>query len=434
MASIHRFRCFGAISSRCVLSFRKLACTRSVTNAPASARGFSSMDGKPLKSDEICATLRHAGITFYTGVPDSLLKDFCAYVTDNVAAKDHVIAANEGGAVALAAGHYLGSGNPAVVYLQNSGLGNTINPLLSLADPGVYAIPMLVIVGWRGKPGEKDEPQHMVTGRVQNDLLEAVGLPYEVLPPSQVEANATIDRACKYMREKKGPFVLVVPKGTFAKYQSTQALSEQDTDSLPLNRKMAIGEIVSYFRRSDSSAVFVGTTGFLSRELYEMRDESGEGHGRDFLCVGNMGHASAIAQGIALSQPSRTVVCLDGDGAALMHMGNMAVAASDASRPNLVHVIVNNGVHESVGAQPTVGFCVDFCTIARGCGYASVASATSAADIQKAFQEVSQTATTRAGPAFIEVRVRTGTSDTLGRPKTTPEENKDAFIKYLQQK
>lgn len=363
-----------------------------------------------------CAT---QGIQFFVGVPDSLLQNFCAYLLDHLPPHSHVIAANEGGAVALATGHFLATGNPALVYLQNSGQGNAVNPLLSLADPEVYGIPMLLLVGWRGEPGVHDEPQHVKQGRVMNALFDAMGIPYEVLETELGTAVAQVARMLALVQQKNRPGALVVRKDTFEKY----AMQNTSDNPYPLSREEVVGQIAALI---PPQAVIVGTTGHISRELYEYRIRQGGNHTRDFLTVGSMGHASQIALGIALAQPERTVYCLDGDGAVLMHMGAMAIIGQSHCT-NIRHIVLNNGVHSSVGGLPTVAFSISLLEIAKGCGYASVQTVTALAELNDVLSVMNETA----GPNFLEVKVSAKVRKNLGRPISTPAENKDAFMKYL---
>jgi phosphonopyruvate decarboxylase len=362
------------------------------------------------------------GISLFTGVPDSLLQDFCAYLTDHLPHQSHVIAANEGGAVGLATGHYLATGNPALVYMQNSGQGNAVNPLLSLADSEVYGIPMLLLVGWRGEPGVHDEPQHIKQGRVMNALFDAMEIPYEILIAEHEGAAAQVARMLELSRQGNGPVALIVRKGTFEKY--TMQKASENTYSL--SREEVIGQIAASI---PPQAVMVATTGHISRELYEYRAQQGGDHARDFLTVGSMGHASQVALGIALAKPESTVYSLDGDGAMLMHLGAMSLIGQSRCR-NIRHVVLNNGVHGSVGGQPTVAFSISFLELARGCGYASVQSVNSMEGLNNALilmKEVS-------GPAFLEVMVSTKVRKDLGRPTTTPAENRDELMKFLGQR
>lgn len=358
-------------------------------------------------------------IDFYTGVPDSLLKDYCAYITDNVSDKQHVIAANEGGAVALAAGHYLATGRYGLVYMQNSGQGNAINPLTSLSDPDVYGIPMFLLIGWRGEPGIKDEPQHVKQGKITLKILDVLDIPYRVLPNTIEEASNCIKELLSQMSVNKRPVAIVVKKGIFDSYKLQK--TEEDISSFP--REDAIQVIVDALNPSD---VVVATTGMIARELYEYRETVSGNHSRDFLTVGSMGHASQIAMGIALSKPDRQVFCLDGDGAALMHLGSMAIIGSRKIY-NLKHIILNNCAHDSVGGQPTVGKDVDFTQIAIACGYKSSWLVRTLEE----FKEVWPKLYLSLGPSLLEFQVSKGARDDLARPKKTPSENKEAFMDFL---
>ncbi len=369
-----------------------------------------------IEPQEFYTELQQAGVSFFTGVPDSLLKSFCAYVTDTMPSEQHIIAANEGGAVGIALGYHMATGQVPLVYMQNSGLGNIVNPVLSLADREVYATPMLLLIGWRGQPGVKDEPQHVKQGRVMCAMLDAMEIPFANIGHDGASAKAALDGALKYISEHNAPYALLVEKGAFADYKLASTVED-----LPMTREDAIKAVISTL---PIDAAVVGTTGMASRELFEARAHKGTGHHRDFLTVGGMGHASQIALGIALNQPDRTVVCLDGDGAALMHMGAMAIIANQAP-DNFIHVVINNGVHGSVGGQPTVARDITMTSIAEGCGYKAVHSVDT---------EAALVALLGGGlpcPAFIEVNVKQGHRTDLGRPTSSPQENKAEFMRFL---
>lgn len=371
-----------------------------------------------LQPADIFSALRAEGVRFFTGVPDSLLKDFCAYVTDHAPACDHVIAANEGAAIGLAAGHHLATGGLPLVYLQNSGLGNTINPLMSLADREVYSLPVIVMIGWRGEPGVKDEPQHVKQGRVMLATLDAMEMPYRVLSDDPARALEDIAWIAQRAREGSEPVALVVRKGAFASY----ALQKNEAAPFSMPREQAIEEVVAALDPQDA---VVATTGMISRELFEIRKRRGEAS-RDFLTVGAMGHASAIACGVANARPERQVFCLDGDGAMLMHMGSVAIQGQVAGA-NFKHVVINNGCHDSVGGQPTVGFRVNLADVARACGYRVLESVAEPEKIGEAVRALRAAD----GPAMLEIRVRKGARKDLGRPTSSPIENKQAFMRFL---
>ena len=362
--------------------------------------------------------LAQGGIDFFAGVPDSLLKNLCAYITDNVSREKNIIAANEGNAVGLAAGYHLATRKIGCVYMQNSGEGNIVNPLLSLVDEDVYRIPMLLVIGWRGEPGEHDEPQHKKQGKVTLSLLETMGVPYAVLDDNWEQQ---VQQAVMKIRDTNGVYALIVRKGTFEDY----ALQKQTLSSLPLSREEAIKIVVDKLRKDD---IVVSTTGMISRELFEYREALGQGHGADFLTVGSMGHASQIALGIALQKPNRRVIVFDGDGALLMHMGGMAIIG-DYCPKNLIHIVFNNGAHDSVGGQPTVGQKIDIKSIAKAVGYVDVVSVDSQEALMFAMNHVNNAVIE--GTSFINVNVRKGNRKDLGRPTTTPIQNKEAFMQNL---
>lgn len=360
------------------------------------------------------------GIDFYAGVPDSLLKNLCAYITDHADATHNIIAANEGGAMGLAAGHYLATGQIPVVYMQNSGEGNIINPLASLTDPDVYNIPVLLVIGWRGKPGVHDEPQHVKQGKVTTGLLNVMGIDYTVLSKEEDKAAAQIQKAVNYMQATKRCYALVIEKDTFDAYQLSSHLS-------PLASHLSREEAIQIAAGSlDDKDVIVSTTGMISRELFEYRTAKNEGHERDFLTVGSMGHASQIALGIALEKPDRRVWCFDGDGAAIMHMGSMTIVAQKAPK-NYIHVVFNNGAHDSVGGQPTVGLDIDLPAIAKAVGYKSVYSVSAKEELEKRLSHLDE------APVLLEIKVKKGNRKDLGRPTTTPIQNKEALMQFLKE-
>ena len=364
-------------------------------------------------------SLKDYGIDFYAGVPDSLLKNICAYITDNLPTEQNIIAANEGGAMGIAAGYHLATGKVAVVYMQNSGEGNIINPLASLTDKEVYNIPILLVIGWRGRPGVKDEPQHVKQGKVTTGLLNVMGINYAILPKEEAEAAKQIKIAVDYMKATNECYALVIEKDTFDTYK----LQTVEVNDLTMTREEAIQKVAANI---EDTACVVSTTGMISRELFEARTAWNQGHERDFLTVGSMGHASQIALGIALQKPERKVYCFDGDGASLMHMGNMAITASMNCR-NYVHVVFNNGAHDSVGGQPTVGLKIDLCGVARAVGY----KATYSVDTMKQLETILPEVKNGEGPIFLQVCVKKGNRKDLGRPTTTPVQNKEALMNFL---
>ena len=362
--------------------------------------------------------LRENGIECFAGVPDSLLKNICAYITDHCDAEHNIIAANEGAAVGIAAGHYLATGKPACVYMQNSGEGNIINPLASLTDEEVYNIPVLLLIGWRGRPGVHDEPQHVKQGKVTTGLLNVMGVNYEVLSKEEDKAEKQITKAVKALQNKE-VFALVIEKDTFEDYM----LQNVEVNELVMSREEAIQTVAASLGEKDC---IVSTTGMISRELFEYRAGMNQGHERDFLTVGSMGHASQIALGIAMAKLDRKVWCFDGDGAAIMHMGSMAIVANKAPK-NYVHVVFNNGAHDSVGGQPTVGLKIDLPAVAKAVGYKNTCSVDSKEALAEALKEV----VTMEGPSLLEIKVKKGNRKDLGRPTTTPIQNKEALMHFL---
>lgn len=365
--------------------------------------------------------LQKRGFTFYTGVPDSQLKGFCDQLTLTLGTgDDHIIAPNEGSAVGLAAGYHLATGKTAVVYMQNSGLGNAVNPITSLIDPNVYAIPVLFIIGWRGEPGVHDEPQHVKQGAITPGLLEILGIDCFVLGKDTALAEVldTLDSHFLPALREGRSVAIVVRKGGIGSVASSGA-----DNGRKLSREQAIRMILGRLGPKD---VVVSTTGKISREVYEYRDSVGQGHERDFLTVGSMGHASMIALQVAERSPGRRVWCLDGDGAVLMHAGSLALIGARKPR-NLIHVMLNNFAHESVGGMPTIADSVDFLGLARACGYAGMCRVEDEAGLLERLEELDRSV----GPFFLEVDVSIASRPDLGRPKTTPIENKNGFMEFL---
>lgn len=364
--------------------------------------------------------LAENNVDFFSGVPDSLLKDICAYITDNAPRKNHIIAANEGNAVALAAGFHMATGEIPLVYMQNSGIGNAVNPLLSLTDKQVYNIPVLLMIGWRGEPGVKDEPQHVTQGEVTLDLLKAMRIPYTIISTDEEVAYGQVNQAIADIKNTNTPYALVIKKGTFAEY----SIKETIETSYELSREDAIKQIVNQLNGTE---IIVSTTGKTSRELFECRANLKQPHHSDFLTVGCMGHASQIALGIALNKPNKKVICMDGDGALLMHMGGLAITGNMAPN-NFIHIVINNGAHESVGGQPTVAFQIDIPKIALANNYKSAISVTTVKELTNALQNI----TPASCPTLIEVKVRIESRDNLGRPTIKPVDNKLDFMKNME--
>lgn len=374
-----------------------------------------------IKPSEAFEQFRTAGISFFTGVPDSLLKSFCAYASDELSSDEHIIAANEGSSIAIASGHYLATSKPSLVYMQNSGIGNAVNPLLSLASPEVYSIPMIVMIGWRGEPDRKDEPQHMLQGQIMPQFLNSMNIPWFELSPKTKDSGKVIKEAIAGMTKSSCPVVILVKKNTFEDYNSKNL-----TPSLNLlSREVAIQILAKNLNSND---LIVSTTGMASRELYEYRQSSGGILGEDFLTVGSMGHASSIAAGIALGRPEKKVICIDGDGALLMHMGAVGVIGQ-SNLPNFIHIVLNNGAHDSVGGQPTVGLDINLPKIAKACGYKVTSSVSEERDIIDELLRMNG----EKGPSFLEVIIGKGSRPNLGRPISTPLENKQSFMKKVEE-
>lgn len=377
-----------------------------------------------MKISTMLSALSALGADYYTGVPDSQLSPLCDYLisTYGFSPENHIVAANEGGAVGLAAGHYLATGRPAVVYLQNSGLGNIVNPVCSLVHEKVYSIPMVFIVGWRGQPGVNDEPQHIFQGEITRELLDLLEIPHAVIEKGTTEAEFTaMMEACGKQLAAGKQFAFVVTKGALESEGGQKHPRDRD---YPLSREQALTAVINSCRPGD---IFVSTTGKLSRELFELRERLHQGHGCDFLTVGSMGHSLMIAAGVATGHPDRRVFCLDGDGAVLMHQGAMAVAAA-MRLENLTHVLFNNSAHESVGGIPTVGDQINFVAAAQAAGYHTAYRA----ETEEALYGCLTAVREKAGPHFLEIKINLKVRSDLGRPTTTPQENKRCLMRFLE--
>jgi phosphonopyruvate decarboxylase len=361
------------------------------------------------------------GSDFYTGVPDSQLKALCNCLMNKygIDPKHHVIAANEGNCTALAAGYHLATGKIPVVYMQNSGEGNIINPVASLLNDKVYAIPVVFVIGWRGEPGVHDEPQHIYQGEVTVKLLDDMGIKSFI-----IGKETSDEEVATAMKE----FAVVLSQGKDVAFVvRTGGLSYDGKVDYNNEHTMLREEIIRHIVNVSGEDPIVSTTGKASRELFEIREANNQSHKYDFLTVGSMGHSSSIALGVAVNKPERKIWCIDGDGAVLMHMGSMAVIGANAPK-NLVHVVINNSAHETVGGQPTVAGKIDLVAIAKACGYKNAVSVDSFESLDKALLS----AKSADELAFIEVKCSIGARENLGRPTTTAIENKKGFMEYLE--
>ncbi len=365
--------------------------------------------------------LQRHGVGLVTGVPDSLLKELCAEIQATLPAGQHCVAPSEGAAVGMAIGHYLATQKPAIVYMQNSGLGNIVNPITSLVADAIYAIPMVLVIGWRGEltdSGEQvaDEPQHVVQGRITPAQLDLLDIPYRILDAGS-DPDATLDEAFSCALASSKPFALLVRKGSFARSSAASLPGLQAS----LSREAAIEQVLAAL---PEQAAVVSTTGMASREIFEIRKKHQQGHQRDFLVVGGMGHALSIATGVAQSLPGQRVACLDGDGALLMHSGSLAMGARCAG---LIHVVLNNEAHDSVGGQPTVGTRLSLDRIADSFGYPHACRASTADQLAQALQAALRTNEA----CFIEVICKKGNRADLGRPDRSPLQNRQEFQSFL---
>ncbi|KAG5803151.1 hypothetical protein H9Q71_012257 [Fusarium xylarioides] len=381
------------------------------------------------------------GITHAFGVPDSCLKGFLGYLYATKKSPEQIVTASEGAAAALAAGYYLSTQNLAVAYMQNSGLANALNPLQSLAAKEVFGIPMLLMVGWRGRPGEHDEPEHLLAGPRTLETLESQGFPYEILPDTLEETKAAVGRLVKAAKEGNTPVALVIPNHRFAAFKPEHEASNgvwhpavtnlakhsvrpEDWRSSegqpPLSREHSIRIILKRLYPED---VTVSSVGGNSREIYMVRKENKEDLSRAFLSIGAMGHTYPLAFGVQIGHHKGRVVCVEGDGSFLMHVGNVAVLAAQAS-DKLIHVVIHNGIHCSTGNQPVPISTNNLLSLCGSLPYKQKFFVDSAEGLIQAFEWADKT-------ALIVVVVNQDVSKDLPRPSEHPFELRDAFISHF---
>lgn len=355
--------------------------------------------------------------SFFTGVPDSQLKELCYYLTQNES-ENHLICANEGNAVAVAAGEHLSTGKTPVVYLQNSGLGNIVNPVASLLHDKVYGIPCVFVVGWRGEPNVKDEPQHIFQGEITIDLLKVMGIhPIVIDPSTELEELKSELLKEKEFLNNGNSIAIVVKKGTFSPIDKVKAKND-----FSLNRE----EVIKTITEVSNQDLIVCTTGKASRELFEIRENAQQSHKYDFLTVGSMGHASSIAYGISKNLPNKKVWCVDGDGAILMHLGAMSIIGNKKPK-NYIHVLINNQAHETVGGMATSSNTMDYCAVAKACGYSKQYKVSTKEELKQTLLNARNSNEL----TFVEICVGLGSRSDLGRPTTTPKQNKNMFMNFI---
>lgn len=372
-----------------------------------------------MKAEKFIEEVKKSGIESIIGVPDSTLKQFCDYLnTDGKDELTHMVPPNEGAAIGIATGVFLATNKPACVYMQNSGLGNIVNPITSLANEKVYDIPMLLVIGWRGEPGFHDEPQHKFMGEITEDLLKVLDIEYSIIgKETSDEELENIFEAVKGKMSSNKQYAIIVKKDTFEKRTGGNYDNEYS-----LIREDAIKIILAALKKDD---FVVSTTGKISREVYEEADIVCGQHMQEFLTVGGMGHASMIALGIANNHKDRRVICIDGDGAVLMHMGSLAFIGKQSPK-NLIHICINNEAHESVGGMPTGAKGQEYALVAKTCGYKEVYCTDNENELKDILTKVENIE----GPVFIEIKVSMYSREDLGRPKESAVENKNNFMKY----
>lgn len=360
-------------------------------------------------------TLNECGVDFYTGVPDSTLYEFCACIENSVSVS-HVITANEGNAVAVATGYYLATGKIPLVYFQNSGLGNAMNPLLSLVDHSVYAIPMLLMIGWRGEPEKQDEPQHIKQGKILQRQLNILEIPYEIIS-EDCDFVCILRNTLSGIKKHKKTMALIIRTNTFSKYKNKSLC--HITDGKYLTRK----NVLNFILKNTQDCIILSTTGITSRELYELRLARGELQ-KDFLNVGSMGHVLSISLGVAISAKNKKIVCLDGDGSLIMHMGSMAITGS-IKPENLIHILLDNNSHESVGGQKTVSDTIDFRNLSLSLGYDVFYKVENEHDLGLCGEIINKTKKL----TLIQIIIESSSLSIPGRPDTDIKERKECFMR-----
>jgi len=358
-------------------------------------------------------------VDFFTGVPDSTLKHFCFYLDDNSTQSNHIIAANEGNSIAIAAGYHFSTGKIPLVYMQNSGIGNALNPITSLADKEIFGVPMLVLVGWRGEPGKKDAIQHLKDGVTQIELLNSLGLSHTILRPDKQSLKLQIQDSIEKSKSAKSPHIILVSKDSFETYSPVF----QEPKISSMSREYAIAETLSFIK--PDSAV-ISTTGKASRELYEIREKKGGMNKADIMVVGSMGHVSSFSLGVALQSPKRKVYCLDGYGSLIMHMGALPTIGKYSSS-NFRHILLNNFSHDSVGGQDSSSNIIDFSLLSQAVSYKNYFKIRNKSDFKEIFPQFIEAK----GPSFLEIIVAKGSRADLSRPDLLPSENKKKFMTFL---
>ncbi|MEH1787948.1 MAG: phosphonopyruvate decarboxylase [Nostoc sp.] len=389
-----------------------------------------------IQAEEFVEAARNLGFGWYSGVPCSFLTPFINYVINDVQLK-YISAANEGDAVAIATGAAI-AGKSAVVMMQNSGLGNAVNPLTSLTY--IFRIPLLLICTLRGDvydglrlPNLQDEPQHELMGQITDKLLETMTVPWEFFPTDAAEIEPVLQRATAYMQQERRPYALIMRKGTIAPHALTRSSIPErensnsahiqqnffrDRKEQRISRSEALARIVELIDAKNT--VVIATTGYTGRELFASKDSANH-----LYMVGSMGCASSMALGLSLARPDLKVVVIDGDGAALMRMGNFATIGTYGGA-NLIHILLDNEVHDSTGAQATVSAGISFAKIAEACGYGLTLAGNDPALLDNLFTEDTNTR-----PKFAHLKIRPGTLEKLPRPNLTPEAVLQRFIKYI---
>lgn len=364
--------------------------------------------------------LKENGFTFFTGIPDSTFKNFMKFIVDNDGkCLQNLVACNECESIALSAGYYLATNKIGIAYMQNSGLGKAINPLTSLCDQDTYSIPVLLLIGWRGEPGKNDAPQHKKMGRIMLSLLETLEIPYSILEPDLDYIKNEMKKAKKYFNNRKEPYAFIIRRNFFEDYD----IKTLQKNNYELNREEAIELIMDNLDEND---IVISTTGLISREVYEYRENREKDHFKSFYNIGSMGCASSIGLSIALQRPNKRILIFDGDGAAIMQMGVFTTIGKNFP-DNLVHIIFDNHAHETTGNQPSNSTAVNFHQVALASNYNYGTIVTTKSQLLDVINEIKH----KKGPQMIVVRVKMGFRLDLKRPEKEPTNYKEYLMKYL---
>ena len=353
-----------------------------------------------IKVESLVKILKRNKSTFFTGVPDSVLKEL-SYTLQNKDKKEHIIATNEGTAVSIGIGHYLSTKEVPCVYMQNSGLSNALNPLLSIAHEKVYAIPLILIIGWRGSPRIKDEPQHNVKGKITESILKLLNIKYTIL--RSINDLDKFEKQIKFSKKKNSIVACLIEQGTLEKIDRIK----KNSDFYKLNKELFLKTLLQSL---DKNTKVISSTGYNSRELMHIRSKYKIIKTKDFYMVGGMGHTSSVALGYSLTSKKK-IICIDGDGSFLMHLGAIKTAGTFANK-NFKYILLNNNSHDSVGGQNTYANNINFEKLSKSLGFKKFYSIKNDKNLKKTIKTFLSDDTL----SFLEVKVSNSKIKNLPRP------------------